>query len=77
LLELRALEPPWVGGVSAPLAAGVAAVEVPRTLAELGYTGPTAVEATWAWTCPRHLDQRRDERGPCQECGTPPLLIAR
>jgi hypothetical protein len=77
MLVLVAHVAPGVVGLFAPLDAGVDAEEVQRTLAELGYTGSTAVEATWAWTCPRHLDQRRDERGPCQECGTPPLLIAR
>jgi arylsulfatase A-like enzyme len=77
MLELLAHEAPWVEGEFTPVEAGMDAEEVQRTLAELGYTGSTTVDAAWAWTCPRHLDQRRDERGPCPECGTPPLLISR
>ncbi|NOT32308.1 MAG: sulfatase [Planctomycetes bacterium] len=81
LLQLLAEEAPWVTKpFEAPDDArpdGSAVVEARRSLSSLGYTGTEPVEAEWAWTCPAHLDQRRDEPGPCPSCGGAPLLIGR
>jgi len=77
LLELLAEAAPWVTGTFAPLAGGAQAEDVQRTLSELGYSGAAPVDTQWAWTCPRHLEARREERVPCPTCGAPPLLIGR
>jgi arylsulfatase A-like enzyme len=74
LLERLAAAAPWVTEPFAPLAGSE---EAQRALSELGYTGTAPVETDWQWTCPRHLEQRWDERRPCPNCGSPPLLIAR
>lgn len=77
LLELLAAEAPWVTSPFAPLEGGAPAEDVQRTLSGLGYTGAEPVDTQWAWTCPKHLDARREERVPCPTCGGPPLLIGR
>jgi hypothetical protein len=63
--------------VTEPFAPLAGSEEAQRALSELGYTGTAPVETDWQWTCPRHLEQRWDERQPCPNCGSPPLLIAR
>jgi arylsulfatase A-like enzyme len=77
LLELLAEAAPWVTGAFPPLAGVAQAEDVQRTLSELGYSGAAPVDTQWAWTCPRHLEARREERVPCPTCGAPPLLIGR
>ncbi len=51
--------------------------EARRALDELGYTGTAPAEARWGWTCPAHLDRRREGSGGCPTCGGPALLIGR
>ncbi len=77
LLELLAEAAPWVTGTFAPLEGGPKAEDVQRMLSELGYSGSTPLDAQWAWTCPRHMEERREERVPCPTCKAPPLLIGR
>ncbi|HEX6886251.1 MAG TPA: sulfatase [Planctomycetota bacterium] len=77
LLAELAREAPWVVGPFEPLSAGVDRTGVQETLSQLGYTGTEPVEAEWSWTCAEHLDQRREERAPCPQCGAAPLLIGR
>jgi len=77
LLERLAAAAPWVTEPFAPLADEPGAEDAQRALNELGYTGTAPVETDWQWTCPRHLEQRWGERGPCPTCGSPPLLIGR
>jgi len=77
LLERLAEAAPWVTEPFEPLIGGPDADEARRALSELGYTGSAPLETEWEWTCPSHLDQRREERGPCPICGAAPLLIGR
>lgn len=80
LLQQLAEEAPWVTGPFEPIGDrqdDATLVDARRSLSELGYTGSAPVEAEWAWTCPAHLDQRRDAPGPCPSCGGAPLLIGR
>jgi arylsulfatase A-like enzyme len=77
LLERLAEAAPWVTGEFEPLAGVAASEDVQRALGELGYTGSPPLETDWAWTCPRHHDERWQERGPCPACGGAPLVIGR
>jgi arylsulfatase A-like enzyme len=77
LLRQLAEQAPWVSAPFESLGDDAEAEAARKSLSELGYTGTEPVEAEWAWTCPAHLEQRRDAPGPCPSCGGAPLLIGR
>ena len=72
LLELLAERAPWV---TEPFAGLEHDENAQAALGDLGYVEGETSDATFAWTCPAHMELRFEERGPCPECGKPPIPV--